>query len=384
MGLWRSLETLTTPAAVLAEWRMLTGDEFDRSRPFLRPTDRQSDTFPCTHRPGCGDRHEVEAMKDGVTFCAVSRNDVVNCRPIALKPHDVVIHELDALKLCAAIRAALRFEAVAADGIGGGSRAHRVGVRGAARSPVLLTLAASESLLLREIEGLLALVSAPFILLAPTATHCTLRVEGVLRRNFCAFIPLSSALAPGEREKLVVTESIDGIMAEFDRSQAMRGAGLVKTVERIDRNMEAVANQNQELRTDNARLKQMQAEGLFAFAKKIDPETLAQFFTILALGDVAKACRELGLSDSTLRSKIAGWRDRGKAYSVLWEIVRWRKSIHGQAGMEFAKRVASGLERDVDYPALIRDVLGELESFNSDNWAEKCDGLETLLRTGVS
>ena len=116
-----------------------------------------------------------------------------------------------------------------------------------------------------------------------------------------------------------------------------------------------------EMRRGKERLAQMHGEGLFAFARHIDREAREQFLAIMAGGDVAKAARDLDMKDSTLRSQLAKWPKRGKAYAALAEIVRWRKSIKGQAGMEFAKRVASGAERDVDFPALIRDVVAELE-----------------------
>lgn len=115
-----------------------------------------------------------------------------------------------------------------------------------------------------------------------------------------------------------------------------------------------------EMRRGKERLAQMHGEGMFAFARHIDREAREQFLAIMAGGDVAKAARDLEMKDSTLRSQLAKWAKRGKAYAALWEIVRWRKSIKGQAGVEFAKRVASGAERDVDFPALIRDVVAEL------------------------
>ena len=90
------------------------------------------------------------------------------------------------------------------------------------------------------------------------------------------------------------------------------------------------------------------------------------------------------MKDSSLRSVITRWKGRGKAYAALAEFLRWRKSIKGQAGQEFAKRLASGGERGTDYPALIRDVLGELESFNPDNWADRCDDLSKLLRDALA
>ena len=139
-----------------------------------------------------------------------------------------------------------------------------------------------------------------------------------------------------------------------------------------------------EMRRGKERLAQMHGEGMFAFARHIDREAREQFLAIMAAGDVAKAARDLDMKDSTLRSQLAKWPKRGKAYAALAEIVRWRKSIKGQAGMEFAKRVASGAERDVDFPALIRDVVAELEEIAPENWEERCGDLADTLRKVVS
>lgn len=139
-----------------------------------------------------------------------------------------------------------------------------------------------------------------------------------------------------------------------------------------------------EMRRGKERLAQMHGEGIFAFARHIDREAREQFLAIMAGGDVAKAARDLDMKDSTLRSQLAKWPKRGKAYAALAEIVRWRKSIKGQAGMEFAKRVASGAERDVDFPALIRDVVAELEELAPEDWEERCGDLADTLRKVVS
>jgi hypothetical protein len=144
--------------------------------------------------------------------------------------------------------------------------------------------------------------------------------------------------------------------------------------------MEAVARGNAALRTAKARLEQMHGEGLFGFVQKVDREARDLFFAILAAGDTAKASRQVSLKDSTLRSKIKQWRKRGKAYAALAEFIRWRKSIKGQAGIDFAKRLASGAERDMDYGALVRDTVEELEQFNPENWEERCESLAAALR----
>jgi hypothetical protein len=54
-----------------------------------------------------------------------------------------------------------------------------------------------------------------------------------------------------------------------------------------------------------------------------------------------------------------------------------------RAGREQAKRLVSGAERDVDYPALLRDVIEELESLDPERWEEQVDSLAAALRKAV-
>ena len=202
---------------------------------------------------------------------------------------------------------------------------------------------------MNELESLVASQVGPFVLLTPTGTHHSTVVVAMQARHGCLVLALSRWLDVSGAGVLSLREPIDGVMTAFYRRLA-EGSGLAKTVEGIHRSIQTVADANSELRASKARLEQMHGDGLFAFASKIDHTTLEQFFAILASGDVAKAARELDMKDSTLRSKIDGWKQRGKAYAALAEFVRWRKSIKGQAGKEFAKRLASGGERETDYP----------------------------------
>ena len=179
---------------------------------------------------------------------------------------------------------------------------------------------------------------------------------------------------------------VDG-QCQMTRRQCRLFAGAVEIGDMaagIHREIAAVRKEFQEGRTGREGLAQMHGEGLFAFARHIDRDAREQFLAIMADGDVAKAARELDMKDSTLRSQLAKWPERGRAYAALAEIVRWRRSIRGRAGMEFAKRVASGAERDVDFPAVIRDVVAELEEMAPDTWEERCGELADALRKMVS
>jgi hypothetical protein len=235
----------------------------------------------------------------------------------------------------------------------------------------------------REVERLFCGHPHPFVLVTPTGIHCSREVETALSRQSCIHIPLAGALALDDNGRLAARDGIQPLLERFAQGLAS-GNGLVKTVEQIHRDIDLVARDKFELRTARAKLERMKTEGLFAFAQSIDAETLQQFLMIIAAGDVAKASRELNMSDSTLRSKIDGWKQRGKRYVLLAEFVRWRKSIKGQAGMESAKQVASGAGRDVDYQGLVRDILEELSEFNEGNWEERTEELAKLLKAQLS
>ena len=199
----------------------------------------------------------------------------------------------------------------------------------------------------------------------------------------CLFIPLSRCIALDSAGKLRATASIQSALDKFAAGLAQQKS-IQPVLENIRREIASVRDDRRELSVAKKRLEQMQGEGLFGFVQKIDREARELFFAILAAGDTAKASRVLTMKDSTLRSKIAKWRKRGKAYAALAEFVRWRKSIRGQSGIDFAKRLASGGERETDYAALIRDIIEELEEFNSENWEDKCDSLANLLRGATS
>ena len=193
-GLWPSLEALATPAAVLAEWQMLTGDEFDRVRPYLCETDRQSDTFPCSNRPRCGCRHEIVDLDDG-RIIAPCRCDHEQCTTLKLAPGDVVVHELDTASLCAALCETLELESVPPGKFDAAPRCHRVGTRGDAQTTVVLALATGEPALLAECGGLCAAIPNPFILLTPTGASFTPKIEAAVRRHQSIHIPLARHLA---------------------------------------------------------------------------------------------------------------------------------------------------------------------------------------------
>ena len=385
-GIWSTLDRLASgqrPAAVLAEWKCLANGEFAMLEGFLRATQRLAGDYPCLSEPDCGCRHELDPCDDTrwVARCQCGLGD---CPPAWLTPSDLIIHELDAVGFGGKVARTLGFGPPESGAVlYAAPKVWQVGTYAATRSPVYLGIFPSEAELFANIEGLVSSRPEPFILLVPTAGLRSAAVDAYLGRVHCGFVPLAPCVQGDGRGGFQVGSPIEPVLKRFvaDLAQARN---MAPVLEGIFREVAAVRDDRRNLSAGNARLKQMHGEGMFAFAKHIDREARAQFLAIMAGGDVAKAARDLGVKDSTLRSQLAKWPRRGKAYAALEEIVRWRKAIRGQAGMEFAKRVASGAERDVDFPSLIRDVVAELEELTPENWEEQCADLAEALRKAVS
>ncbi len=267
--------------------------------------------------------------------------------------------------------------------VAGVTRAVRIGASGAAEVPVFFCSPRDAASLVEVAEGIACAERGPFILTTPTAAAFSVRVEQMEAKDSFLLLPLSHWLRLAGPGRLEMIRPLDSVLQGFERRVA-QAQNIAPLLEGIHREIVASRDERRDLSAAKAGLAKMHGEGMFAFARHIDREAREEFLAIMAGGDVAKAARELGMKDSTLRSKLAMWAKRGKAYAALAEIVRWRKSIKGQAGMDFAKRVASGGERDVDFPALIRDTVAELEEMAPGNWEERCADLADALRRAVS
>jgi len=62
---WHTLEALAD-GAVLAEWALELGNEFERARPWLQATPDEATTYPCMKRIPCEcRRHRLEPVRRG-------------------------------------------------------------------------------------------------------------------------------------------------------------------------------------------------------------------------------------------------------------------------------------------------------------------------------
>jgi hypothetical protein len=145
----------------------------------------------------------------------------------------------------------------------------------------------------------------------------------------------------------------------------------------------SVCDEVVELRSANARLKKMLADGLFAFTQKVDPTSFKVLCAILAEGDVAKASRTLKMPDGTIRTLMRRWRTRGREYQAMLELVRWRKAIGRIETVALNENVLLEKADSADYPGLIADVLEKVTEMTGQNWRKKAQELEEMLRAVV-
>jgi hypothetical protein len=384
--LWENLERFATPAAVLAEWQEILGGDFAAFQGFLRPTDDLALEYPCTNRPSCACRHEVVPLR----MVAACRCEPRDCESIVLEPKDVLVYALDTRKLCGAVRAPLGFEPPPDDNavVDGTRGTWPVGTYGQTRSPVFLTVRLTESDFVEELERLVSGQSEPFILLAPTERHKTSTVQGILQRQRCAFVPLCSSLALAGGGRFTATGSIQPILDRFGQGLA-EGKGLVKTVEKMGRDIAAVAQGNYELRKENEELRTLQKEGFFKFALKVDGEDFRAFAVIMALGNRKAAADFLKVPHRSFYDRVEKWSARGKDYQQMARYVDWRKRSSRKIKLRLDDSVQSGEPNDApenpetigevldaisaddsrDYPAILRQVLETLRAQNGKNWA---------------
>ncbi len=81
-----------------------------------------------------------------------------------------------------------------------------------------------------------------------------------------------------------------------------------------------------------------------------------------------------------MRYHLTQWKERGGAYSVMLDLVRWRKKVGRKETLPLNEAILHEKAETTDYPGLLSDVLDGLLSMTADNWQELCGELAELLR----
>ena len=222
-GLWPTLESMSVPATVLADWRRMLKTDFATLKPWLNLTDEVSDTYPCIRQRDCGCAHEV-VRHSPTQIMAACRCDEAECPSFRVTNKVLLVYELDMPAFCGGIGRALDFDSLPATGkrVDGAPNVWCVGQYASTHSPVYFCLCPDDDMILRAVSGLMQVQPEPFILLSPSLRNRTPAVENLLRSHRSVFIPLAGALVLVGAKKFKTAKSIQPLL---DRFAAQIGAG---------------------------------------------------------------------------------------------------------------------------------------------------------------
>ena len=236
-GLWHALPTLVALAAVLADWRLWMGEDFAWASHFLRPTGKVAPDYPCTGKPDCGCRHELERL-EGNQYRWACCCGVGDCPAVTVAEAEVKTYELDVKRMAAAVARALGFEwAGGLRGLYAGPRVRQVGTYGRRRSPVFLVLCVNEEEFLESLKQIASVCDEPFIVLAPTARLRSRMVESLLEDLHSAYIPVAPCVRPDGAGEFQMRSPIDKLLGPF---RAGLGEEKETVMEEIRRKMTVV------------------------------------------------------------------------------------------------------------------------------------------------
>jgi hypothetical protein len=161
---WGALETVRSQAAVAAVWRRLCHRFYAAfSAAVLQPATEPVRLYPCP--AGSGYPHEVRPGRDG-SFVGVPHQEDRGCGHVPLTPNDITVWELSWPKLGRVLCDALGLNPRPADL--GLHNTRQVGCWPPGAVPAFMTIQDEPLDFRHAVEGLVARLPGPFILLSPT------------------------------------------------------------------------------------------------------------------------------------------------------------------------------------------------------------------------
>ena len=204
-------------------------------------------------------------------------------------------------------------------------------------------------------------------------------------------------MAAGQAGDNAITNA--DLMAMLAESRAEMRQGLAS----LGTNLEKVAKNEYALRKENEELRQLNKEGYFKFAVRVNGEDFLTFAVIMALGNRKAAADHLKIPARTLYHRVDQWPGRGKDYQLMLRYLEWRKRSSRHLKVELNPSLQSGEDAnqpenpetmaDVlteikaadhrDYPALLAEVLQALQRQNSGNWTMVRQELVEMIKDEV-
>ena len=106
--LWFCLESIPGLCLLRSDWEGRLGHELPSAEPFLRPTDRPSQNYPCPD-PGGGCARRV-VVHDTGEIVAVCGDSPRRCERVVLTKTDVVLYQFDVPAFCRELARLLEIE----------------------------------------------------------------------------------------------------------------------------------------------------------------------------------------------------------------------------------------------------------------------------------
>lgn len=194
--MWTAIECLPEQIAVSRVWRNLLPGSCDQALPFLRPLPHLPEHVPCCR---CCCAHRV-IHRGGDDFIAVCECESFTCADIPLVRQDIILLEFDWIRLGRAVIRALDCAPRESD-LGGFYRTRQFGAFGDA-VPVLLTIQHDPGAFLAAVTHIVARLSDPFVLLAPTMQFVDAAARQLLDSRRAGVFALESIVRLDEHGRL--------------------------------------------------------------------------------------------------------------------------------------------------------------------------------------
>jgi len=224
--MWRCLETISGLVAVPAVWRSWLGDDFAGfHRAFLRKMPGRAESYPCPHECGCS--HGLVPSMDG-RFVAVCACEPSNCDDFAVTAAEVILLELDCVRLGRAVASALGV--VGQVEAAGDKRVWQIGMAPGTTTPVLLCVEQDRDDFRAAVAELAGRLKGPFLLIAPTGAFLSVATQQLLAGSGAKFLDLEThfsinpngTLAPSTHARELVACFVPEQREELKNTEARR------------------------------------------------------------------------------------------------------------------------------------------------------------------
>lgn len=188
---WSACESISGLAAVEAEWRLKSGEDFASARVFLKPRQTPATSMPCP-TGSCNCFHDAIHHADD-RIAAVCRCEPPMCDTVYVTARDLIVYELNRQELHRKISEVLSLD-MNEEALQDLRKTTLIGFDSPLMGsvfPVFLTIQYNHEDFHHAVSAIIARQPGPFVLISPTAQFCTPARRSMLdaRRAFFLTLP---------------------------------------------------------------------------------------------------------------------------------------------------------------------------------------------------